>query len=443
MEDERIPGLEAAVVWHGRIVFERSYGTGSLAMPVPVSDTTLISINSITKAFTGVEAMKLVQAGKLDLAAPISAYLAGLPESWRKITIRQLLTHMSGLPDIDRAPAEGFAGTTEDQIWNWVLSRPVSFPAGERFSYCQTNYTLLQRVINQLNGRDPETPLAWPQFRAAAMTHSRYGDSSEVIPNGAVGYVYRYAKPSAPGVLHPVYELFRPFFRASSGIYSTADDMAHWMLAIEKGRILSKASLETLWTPAAFNDGRVGEWALGWEVLRRPGHRTVGMTGGGRSAFFLYPEDDLGVVILTTLSGASPEDWVDEVAEIYGIPLSGVPVLRAALERQGYQDGPAAVAALRRANPQFDPAEDELNDWGYRLLSTGRPRQALEVLRIVPQLFPRSGNAYDSFGEALQANGQTAEAISAYRRSLELDPKNRNAADWLRKLSQTNGASER
>ena len=434
MHVRRIPGLQIAVIRHGRIALLRHYGVANLQTPVPVTDATLFSINSITKAFTGIAAMELVRAGRLDLGAPVSTYLEGLPQRWRGVTIRQLLTHMSGIPDINNAPGAMGDEASEATIWEWVETQPMNFPPGERFDYCQTNYTLLQKVINKLNGQAEETTLAGTQIQAAGMINTRYGDSTEVIPNAAAGYHYTYSKPGDTGVIHPVHEVFRPFVRASAGLLSTAQDMARWMIAIQQERILDAASLKTLWTPAAFNDGRRGQWGLGWEVLGLPDHPVVGMTGGGRSAFFLYPKDDLGIVILTNLAGAYPEDIMDRIASIYRVPLSGVPTLRAELEERDFRDGPALAAELMKTDPKMVLSETELNDWGYRLLASGQPRQALEVLKIVPILYSGSSNAYDSLGEAYAANGDKTDAITNYRRSLELDPKNTNALQWLERL---------
>jgi len=434
MRARHIPGLQIAVVRHGRIVVLRSYGVANLQTPVPVTNATVFSINSITKAFTGIEAAKLVTAGKLDLSAPVSSYLEGLPQTWRSVTIRQLLTHMSGLPDLNNAPGATNGEVSEAAIWAWVQTQPVRFTPGERFDYCQTNYVLIQKVINKLNGQSSEAPLAGPQIRSAEMTSTRYGDSTEVIPNAAAGYHYNYGKPDDAGVIHPVYEVFRPFDRSHSGMFSTAQDMARWMIAIQQKRILDTAGLNALWTPAAFNDGRQGQWGLGWEVLGLPDHPVVGMTGGGRSAFFLYPKDDLGVVILTNLAGAYPEDIMDRIAAMFGVRLAGVPALRAELERQGFRDGFAIASEFRKKYPASVLSEPELNDWGYRLLSSGQPRHALEVMEIISFLYPQSGNAYDSLGEAYAANGDKANAIASYRRSLELDPKNTNAKQWLENL---------
>lgn len=436
MRELKIPGMQVAVVEGGHVVLLRSYGVASLELSVPVNDKTVFSINSITKAFTGIAAMKLVAAGRLDLSAPVSTYLGDLPAAWRAITIRQMLSHMSGLPDINRAPA---VKSDQKATWEWVRAQPMRFAPGERFDYCQTNYALLQRVVNQLNGTAEDATLADAQLALAGMPSTGYGDSNDVIPNKSPGYRYTYETPNGPGVLHPVNEIFLPISRASSGMHSTAQDMARWIVAIGQGRILDSATLETMWTPAAFNSGQSGQWGMGWTILRRGGHRAVGMTGGGRSAFFIYPEDDVAVVILTNLAGAYPEDMIDQVASIYapGLKPTGVPALRNALQTRGYAHAAAIVDEMKRQDPSFAPNELELNDWAYRLLSSGRARQALEVLKIVAGLYPQSGNAYDSLAEAYAANGDKALAIANYRRSLQLDPKNNNATQHLKRLEAT------
>ena len=443
MQRLQIPGLAVAVVKDGRLVLERHYGTASIEFGVPVSTDTVFAINSVTKAFTGVAAMRLVEAGRLDLSAPVDRYLADLPEAWRAVTIRQLLSHTSGLPDLLRAPT---VETDAAAAWAWVLAQDIRFPPGERFNYCQTNYTLIQRVVNQLEGRAPDAPLAEEQLAIAGMADTRYGDAYSVIANRAPTYRwtlggpmiagYRAASATSPGVMTAVSERFLPFRRASSGLNSSAGDLARWLIAIQDGKILSAASLETLWTPVAFNDGSKGQWGLGWQVLARGAHRSVGMTGGGRAAVSLYPEDGVGVVILTNLTGSYPEDMIDKIASIYApdLDLAGVPALRIALEEAGYDQVMAAASAIERGHAGLIWPEAELNDWGYRLLSTGRPRDALQVFRLAADRYPDSGNAHDSLAQALLVNGDDSAAADHYARAVALDPANTSAARHLAEL---------
>jgi len=430
----RVPGAQLAVVKDGRIVFSRAYGMVNVALNVPATTQSVFTLASITKAFTGLAAMQAVQAGRLDLSAPVSRYLEGLPEAWRGVTIRQLLSHMSGLPDINRAPT---VDTDAAAAWRWTLAQPVLFAPGERFHYCQTNYTLIQRVLNRLYGRSEDAMVAEAQLAAAGMTRSRYGDSRDLIVGKGPDYQFTRSTPDAAGILEQRYPVSLPIHRASNGLVSTAEDMANWIIALEQGRLLGAGPIATMWTPVAFSNGTIGQWGMGWTILPRGnGHRAVGMTGGARSAFFIYPEDRVAVVILTNLAGSYPEDSIDRIAALWapGLHLTGVPALRAALDDRGYDTAEATATELSRRDPALRWNEAELNDWGYRLLSSGRPREGLAVLQLTAGLFPASGNAQDSLAEAFAANGRRAEAITHYRRSLELDPGNDNARRRLARL---------
>jgi CubicO group peptidase (beta-lactamase class C family) len=430
MAEQHIPGLQIAVVKDGKVVMSRAYGVADLTPKTPVTADTVFPINSITKAFTGVAAMREVEAGRLDLSAPISTYVKDLPQAWRGVTIRQLLSHTSGLPNF--VHNRGGGGDDEAAAWNAAVTRPVYFPPGERFNYSQTNYALVQMAINGLRGRPLNATLAEEQFGLAGLTRTGYGDSRDAVVGKAVSYGYQRATPDAP---RERTEIFTPLHRAASGMNSTADDMARWMIAMLQGKLLGPAATRTLWTPVAYNDGRPGQWAMGWLIIDRPEHPAVGMTGGSRAAMFLYPDDGVGVVILTNLAGAAPEDHVDEIAQAFipGMKLTGVAALRVALAGREGEDVSPIIARLRQ-DPTFKPAEVELNDWGYRLLAFGKPRTALAVLKLAADLYPASGNAFDSLADAYEANGDRAAAIANYRRSLELDPKNTNATDRLKKL---------
>lgn len=430
MAERHVPGAQVVVVKDGAIVFSRAYGVADLASGTRATPTATFPINSITKAFTGVAAMREVEAGRLDLEKPIGAYVPDLPEAWRDIQVRRLLSHTSGLPDF--VPRQKDGAVDEATAWNEALAAPVLFPPGQRFHYCQTNYALVQMAIDRLHGRPVSTPLGGEQFAIAGMASSRYGDSLDPGPRRVTSYGYRKETPDQPA---PRKELFSPLARAAAGLDSTGDDMGRWMIALMDGRLLGAAARKTMWTQAAYTDGQLGQWGMGWLVLDRPDRLVVGMTGGSRSAVYLYPDDGVGVAILSNLAGGTPEDVIDEIALgfVPGMRLTGVAALRADLAGQP-KTAFAKVIAARREDPTFKPAEHELNDWGYRLLAFGEPAKALAVLALTAELFPGSGNAQDSLAEAYAVNGDTAAAIVHYRRSLALDPGNTNAVNRLKGL---------
>ncbi|HEY9282680.1 MAG TPA: serine hydrolase [Pyrinomonadaceae bacterium] len=446
MRERRIPGLQVAVVRRGKIELLRSFGIANLQDAVPVSDKSIFAINSCTKAFTGVAIMQLVEEGKINLSAPVSSYLDELPAPWRSITVRQLLTHVSGLPNILNAldPATGklTGRDDEDAAWAKVQSMPLEFPAGERFSYNQTNYVLLGMIIDKYAGQPFSQFFGERQFRAAGMTNTIFGDSRDVIPRQAPSYRYvRNLDGHALGEERLVfsYAEFPPFRRTASGVNSTAEDVARWLIAVQGGKLLkTKAALKTLWTAGAYNDGSPTQWALGWVIKPRHKHSAVIATGGSRAAFFVYPEDDLAVVVLTNLAGAFPEEFIDELAGFYvpGIPESDpLTALRVRLRDRGFDRAAEVYEDLKKKDSNFRPSETDLNDWAYRMLNGGgKKKEALEIFKLNVSLYPDSANVYDSVAEAYEANGERQLAIKNYRRSLELDPGNRNARQHLKRL---------
>lgn len=445
MRERRIPGLQVAIVQHGKTVLLKSYGIADLHNSVQVTDKSVFSINSCTKAFTGVAVMQLVEEGKLDLSAPVSRYLEALPATWQAVTIRQLLTHVSGLPNVLNIldPNTGkLPGISEDAAWSKVQTMPIEFTTGERFSYNQTNYLLLGKIIDKVSGKPFARFFDERQFQVAGMLNTLLADSRDVIPNKAPSY--RYVRnidghPLGQEKLINAYEEFPAFRRTASGMNSTAQDIARWIIALQQGKLLkTKDALNTLWTAGKYNNGLPTQWALGWVTKPRPRHGAVIATGGGRAAFFVYPDDDLAIVVLTNLAGAFPEEFVDELAGLYNPAISAsdpVTALRVQLRKRGYEHAVKVYGEMKKKDPTFQPSETDLNDWAYRMLNGGgKPKEALEIFKLNVFLYPTSANVYDSVAEAYAANGGRELAIKNYKRSLELDPNNNNAVEQLKKL---------
>ena len=331
MARRRIPGLQLAVVQHGRIVKSATYGLANVQDSVPVTSRTTFTINSITKAFVGVAAMQLVEEGRLDLAAPVSRYLADLPPAWRAATIRQLLTHTSGLPNIMVGNEQMVTEGMEDSAWVAVQTMPMEFAPGEQFSYNQTNYLLVGRIIDSLSHMPFRRFITTRQLDPVGMRETArvgFRDSRDVIARGARGYTFfrRVAGKMQTGdTLRNVFEEFAPGLRTAAGMSSTAIELARWVIALQGGRLLTgSASLTTLWTPGVLNDGThagfggaLNGYALGWPTMDRAEHPAVASVGGARSAVVVYPKDDLAIVVLTNLQGAAPEGFVDAIAAMY------------------------------------------------------------------------------------------------------------------------------
>jgi CubicO group peptidase (beta-lactamase class C family) len=445
MQEREIPGLQIAAIHKGQIVFSKSYGFANLQDSILVDSKSVFAINSITKVFTAVAVMQLAEKGAIDLSAPVAKYLDDLPAEWSGVTLTHLLTHTSGLPDVLRLldpKTGGFLDSkNEAEEWQKIKSLPVDFAAGERFSYNQTNSYLLGKLIDKYSGQPFAEDFNLNQFKKAGMPNTVFGDSRDVIPHFAPTYFWRKnidGRPLDKAVLVNNYYEFPYFRRTASGLNSTAEDMAKWLIALQNGKLLQQKSLKRMWQPAAFNNGKPTPWVLGWGMNKlREKHRAVGMSGGGRSAFLLYPDDDLAVIVFTNLGGSYPEDFLEEIAAVYIpgiIKADAVTNLRINLRKTGFDKAIPYAEKEMKDNPSFKPNEFELNEWAYRMMAKGKNQEAKEIFRLNVHLFPESGNTYDSYGEVLLKLGEKNKAIDMYKKAVALDPGNEHGKNVLAKL---------
>lgn len=455
MQQKNIPALQVAVIRDGKIIKHNSYGTANLENDIPATEESIFSVNSITKAFVGIAVMQLAEEGKLKISDQLSLYIDSLPADWQKITLQQVLTHTSGLPDIMDENEQVMGNGDESRAMKRVKALPIEFKPGENFRYNQTGYVLLGQIITKLSGMHFTKFIEDRQFKVAGMKHTRFGDSYDVTPHYAGAYTMTrqvgdsFIRNKTPGI---GYMQFPVFFRTAAGILSTATDMGNWIIALKTGKLLKqKSSIDALFTPVILNNGQISGfnnltngYALGWPTVTRIEHPAVGPVGGGRSALFIYLKDDLSIVVLTNLMGANPDRFIDEIAGYYipemheanGFGLSGpVRKLRAELLKQGFDKAPLVAAGLKKKDPAFSLKEKELNGWGYQLLSQKKAAQALAIFKLNTQLYPESANAYDSFGEILEITDDKKEALISYKKSLSLNPDNKNAAERIKALS--------
>jgi CubicO group peptidase (beta-lactamase class C family) len=454
MLERKIPGLQLAVVKNSKIVKTASYGLANIQDAVAVDDDTVFSINSVTKAFTGVAVMQLVEQGKLELSAKISKYLPDLPVEWNNVTVKQLLTHTSGLPDIMNGDTGKLISNEGAKAsWELVKQRPLDFAANSQFRYNQTNYLLIGKIIDSVSGQNFIDYITQNQLRKASMKRTEeagFSNLHDVIAHSARRYTYYYGA----GEIANVKAIdFPAFLRTAAGMSTTAKEIATWVIALQSGELLNKpASIATLWTPAVLTNGKtkgfnnlLNGYALGWPVVGRHEHPAVAPSGGNRAAFFVYPEDDLSIVVLTNLMGGLPSLFIDEIAGFYipqmkaengfGLPPA-IKTLWKSLESKGYEKAVPVVKELQKTD-QLKLEEDELNTWGYKLIEQKKKEQALAIFKLNTYLFPLSYNAYDSLAETYWLLGYTQKAAEHYKKVLELKPDNKHAKEQLKKLKKT------
>lgn len=331
MAERRIPGMAIAVIKGGKIALVRTYGKASLEFDRPVRRSTLFSVASISKSFTGVAVMKLVERHQVELDDRIGGHLQDLPVAWRDVTVRQLLNHTSGLPELsaDNYSTESIA-QTRAAAFEILSKRPMDFAPGSAWRYNQTNYVLLAMLVEAKSSKAFEQAVFELLFAPLEIEGPVFGDARAIVKNRATTYTpYRYDSGVPVQLDHlDVLNVEMPAMtHAGGGLNISIDDFAGWLVALLDGAIIDRERLSELWTPAKLKDGSVFRrpatpslwqgYGLGWVLGEHDGHEFAGGTGGIRSAFFVYPKDDLAIIVVTNSQGARPESLVRGIAMRY------------------------------------------------------------------------------------------------------------------------------
>lgn len=321
-----IPGAAVVVVRNGAVVQRATYGMASIELDVPVTPRTLFQVASVTKNMTGVAIMQLVEQGAFALDDRVAARLDGLPAAWHAVTVRQLLNHTSGLPDMIVDPEKGtWLPGSRDSVLAQLARMPV-VPPGTAWAYNQTNYMLLGMLIDRYAGRPFVTQIRDRVLAPLGVTGVVFGDSRTVT----AGRASEYSRLGVPADARRLTDLrafhyeYPDALLTAAGIFMHAEDVGRWLVGVSRGAGLSPGAFAAMTTTATLSDGKpfhfpgsTTGYGLGWIVEDAPARRAFGGSGGGRAALFWYPDEGLAVGVLTNLQGAGPESLVELIAGIH------------------------------------------------------------------------------------------------------------------------------
>ncbi len=305
------------MVRDGQLVKAAGYGLANLESAAPATAETVYEIGSITKPFTAEAIMLLVEAGKLALDDAVGKYVDGLPTAWQPLTLRQLLTHTSGLTDWESANLLSFRRDyTAGEFIALVSAYPLDFTPGERWSYTNTAYPLLGMVIARVSGQSYEEFVAQRIFRPLDLTATRFVNAQEIVPQRAGGYV------DEAGKLHKGEPRRPDLLRPNGGILTSVLELAKWARIFSTEFVLKRSSLEQMQTPVRLNNGKTFNCGFGLFLDVVHGHRLIvhnGSTAGGfSSVFYHYPDDKLTVIVLCNIDrGDAVNIIATRVADFY------------------------------------------------------------------------------------------------------------------------------
>jgi len=305
VSDHHVPGLSVAVVDGGRVLLTQGYGFADVENSVPATADTVYRIASISKPVTATAAMKLVEAGKLDLDAPIQKYCSDFPKKTWPITARELLSHQSGIRDYvdDEETINTRHYTSIREALPQFANDPLEFEPGTQMQYTSYGYILLGCVMEGASGTSYDRYMQHAIFDPAQMPATRLDDVFAIIPHRARGYKLSPGRDLQNAIFVDVSN--KP---PGSGINSSARDLGNFVVALYSAKLVSKPTLDQMLTPAATRDGKPTVYGLGffrggpigkYRGLQEAGH--AGDQQGVSSLLYLLPEREFGVVILSNM----------------------------------------------------------------------------------------------------------------------------------------------
>ncbi len=431
----------------GKVIYKKGFGLANMEWNIPNQPNTKHRLGSITKQFTAMLIIQLVEQGKLELDVPITKYLSDYPKmTGDQITIHHLLTHTAGIPNYtsfsnfynqhsrNHFEPEEFVRVFADST--------LHFTPGEKFEYSNSGYFLLGYIIEKVSGKSYEQMLQDNIFTPLKMNDTGYDHHKTIIQNRASGYEKYGISYNNAAYL----DMSLPY--AAGSMYSTTEDLYLWDRALYNNQLVSEKYKDLIFTPHIKAGKR--NYGYGWSV----GYELTGIAkdsvnmiehGGGINGFNTniarIPQDQHLIVLLNNTGRTSLQNMRDVIINIlYDAPYEKPKKSLASsyfevVTKEGIKNGTTYFKKYKSSD-EYILHEAEMNTIGYIFLKENKIEEAIKTFEINVEAFPDSGNVYDSLGEAYMINGDKELAIKNYNKSLEIDPKNENAVKMLVKLKK-------
>jgi CubicO group peptidase (beta-lactamase class C family) len=451
MDEFQIPGLALAVVKDNKIFKVKAYGVKNLDTKVPLTAESIFHMASVSKPFSATAIMQLVEEGKINLNDPLIKYLPYFKlddPRYQEITIKQMLTHTSGIPDEndyewDKPQYDAMAA--ERYVRSLANEKMIAAP-GEKYKYSNMAFDILADVIAKVSGMTFEDYIKEKILDPLNMKDSDFLRERIRPELRTSGHIFN-LKPRVSEV-YPYNRRHAP----SSCLNASVQEMCNWAIAnMKKGafkgkRILEESSYKYLFAPQVeiTQNRSIG---LSWYIDQHRKNKTISHGGrdvGYTSYIVMLPEKSLAVIAAVNFDGEPI--IIDLTFGVIDIMLGFEPsqpkipiyiIVSKAILDSGIEKAIEQYRELKKYKPnRYKFRENQLNWLGYHLIDNNRLKDAIEIFKLNVEMFPQSYNAYDSLGEAYMKAGNRELAVANYEKSLDLNSENNNAKEQIKKLRQ-------
>jgi len=301
-------GAAALVSRKGQIIYKKAFGMANMELNIPMQPDNVFRIGSISKQFTAVAILQLMEQGKLNLQDDITKFIPDYPTHGHKITIEHLLTHTSGIQSYTGMKEFGTISRldkTPEELIAFFKNQPMEFAPGTKWNYNNSGYFLLGYIIEKLSGKTYPEYVEENIFKPLGMTNSYYGSDSRIIKNRAAAY----SKNEKGFINAEPLSMTLPY--AAGSLQSTVEDLYKWNQAVQGYKLIKKESLDKAFTSYILADGKKTGYGYGWGLGNLQGSQTI-EHGGGIPGFLtqgIYlPKEDVFVAVFSNCDCNGPED---------------------------------------------------------------------------------------------------------------------------------------
>jgi CubicO group peptidase (beta-lactamase class C family) len=308
-------GVSALVAKDGNVIYRKAFGKADLELDVDMTSKNVFEVGSITKQFTSVAILMLLEEGKLSLDDEITKFIPTYPTNGKKITIHHLLTHTSGIKSYTSMQRFGEVMTIDEtplKFIDFFKNEPMDFDPGEKYLYNNSGYFILGYIVEKVSGISYPKFIQERIFDAIDMKSSYYGSHKKLIKNRASGYQKGAEFSNAQYI-----SLTLPY--AAGSIMSNVDDMLKWQTAITSNVFLKKATIDKAFTNYTLINGDKINYGYGWSINEINDVPTIehgGAIPGYLSMGVFVPSKKVYVIVFSNCGCQSPTNIALEIAAL-------------------------------------------------------------------------------------------------------------------------------